>query len=69
MTMNSTVVWDVMLFSPVEVYIRFRETYCLHLQGQKVSQADYQQEASTDSAVIVYFDLSFNKVRLKFLCI
>jgi hypothetical protein len=68
-TMKSTVLWYVMLFSQVEVYIRFRETYCLHLHGQKVSQANNQQEASSDSAVIVYFDLSFNKVHLHFLCI
>jgi hypothetical protein len=31
--------WDVVLCGLVEVYCSFRRTYCLHLQGQIVSQA------------------------------
>jgi hypothetical protein len=30
--------WDVMPYSPVEVYLLFRGTHCLHLQDQRVSQ-------------------------------
>jgi hypothetical protein len=36
--MKRTVFWDVMLYSMVEVYWRFRGTYCLHLQDCKWSQ-------------------------------
>jgi hypothetical protein len=38
-TMKRTIFWDVTLCSPVDVHQRFGGTYCLHLQGQKVSTA------------------------------
>jgi hypothetical protein len=41
----NTVFWDVMPCVPVEVHQHFREMYCLHLQGQGVSQERNQQEA------------------------
>jgi hypothetical protein len=34
-----------MLFSLVEIQLRFTESYCLHLQGQNIRQANSQQEA------------------------
>lgn len=36
MAMNNTVFWGVTPCSLIEVYRRFRGTYCLHLQGQGV---------------------------------
>jgi hypothetical protein len=33
--MKSTILWDVTLYSVVEVYGRFAVNYCLHLQFQK----------------------------------
>jgi hypothetical protein len=41
-TMKSTTFWDVTLCSTVQVNWCFRGTYCLHLQGQRVSQARRQ---------------------------
>jgi short-subunit dehydrogenase len=37
-TMNVTAFWDLTLCSLVG-YLRFAGTYCLHLQGSRVSQA------------------------------
>jgi hypothetical protein len=36
--MKRTILWDVTLCSPAEVHGRFEGTYCLHLQGQRLSQ-------------------------------
>jgi hypothetical protein len=41
--MKSTIFWDVTRGSPVEVGLRFGETYCLHVKGRRVSQAYNQQ--------------------------
>jgi hypothetical protein len=35
----STLSWDMMPYSQVEIYRCFGETYCLHLQGRTISQA------------------------------
>jgi hypothetical protein len=37
--MKSAVFWDVTLCSPI--YRRFREMYCLHLQGWRLSQENF----------------------------
>jgi hypothetical protein len=37
--LQSSIFWDIMLCSPVEVNQSFRWTYCLHLQGWRVSHA------------------------------
>jgi hypothetical protein len=39
MTIDITVLWDGKLCDLVKVYGCFGGTYCLHLQGQRVSQA------------------------------
>jgi hypothetical protein len=44
-TMKNAIIWDVMLCSTAEVHRRLGGTYCFHLQGRRVSQARYQQEA------------------------
>jgi hypothetical protein len=44
-TVMSTVLWDAMLSSLIEVYRCFRGMYCLHLQVEKISQASNQYEA------------------------
>jgi hypothetical protein len=44
LTAESTVFWDVMPCSPVEVLLLFGGTYYLHLQGRRVSQAGNQQD-------------------------
>jgi hypothetical protein len=36
--MNS-VFWEEMLCNLIEICLRFRETFCVHLQGRRVSQA------------------------------
>jgi hypothetical protein len=40
--MKSYFFWDIMLCSPLKVSQRFRWTYYLHLQGQRISQARNQ---------------------------
>jgi hypothetical protein len=42
---KSTAFWIVMPCSLVEVHQYFRGTYCLHLQGQGLSQARSRQHA------------------------
>jgi hypothetical protein len=44
--MKSTVLWDDIPYSLVVVYQNFGGMYCLHLQGQRVSQTSNQQEGS-----------------------
>jgi hypothetical protein len=46
--MKCTVFWDVTLCSSGEVYWRFGGTYCLHLQGQRVSKYGNWKEASSE---------------------
>jgi hypothetical protein len=41
-TVKIIVLWDVMACSVLEVYQCFGGTYCLHLQGQRLSQASNQ---------------------------
>jgi hypothetical protein len=36
--MQRTIFWDVTPYSPVEVCLSFRGTYCLHLQDQRVTK-------------------------------
>jgi hypothetical protein len=45
MVVDSFIFWDITPFGPVEVNRRFGETYCLQLQGRKVSQISNQQRA------------------------
>jgi hypothetical protein len=42
--MKNTIFWDIMLCSPLKVNRRFAETYRLHLQGRKISQARNQRK-------------------------
>jgi hypothetical protein len=42
--LKSTVFWDIMLCSRSKVNQRFVGTYCLHLQGWRISWAKYQHE-------------------------
>jgi hypothetical protein len=42
---KSSVIWDITPRSPLKIKHRFGGTCCLHLQGQKLSQARNQQEA------------------------
>jgi hypothetical protein len=37
--LNSTIFWDTMVCSPVEVHWHFRVMHCLRLQGWRVNQA------------------------------
>jgi hypothetical protein len=46
--LKNAVFWDVMPCSVVEVFLG--TVYCLHLQGQRVSQARNQEEASSRSS-------------------
>jgi hypothetical protein len=43
--MRITVFWDVTLCSPVEVRPLLSKTYCVFLQGRRVSQGSNEQEA------------------------
>jgi hypothetical protein len=42
--MKRAVIWDITQCSPVKVNERLGDTYLLHLQGRKVSQASNQHE-------------------------
>lgn len=44
--MKSTIFWDAMWCSPVEVQKRFDCTYCLHVQGRRESHTSNQEAAS-----------------------
>jgi hypothetical protein len=41
----STIFWDIMLCSPLKVNRHFGGTYCLHIQGRRISQARNQRES------------------------
>jgi hypothetical protein len=43
-TKNTTICWDMMPHSVVEVYRHFRGTYCCHLHGCRISQNKHQAE-------------------------
>jgi hypothetical protein len=45
--LNSTVFCDRTPYSLVKVYQRFRGTYCLHLEGLRVSQATSKMQAAS----------------------
>jgi hypothetical protein len=45
--MKSTIFWDVMPYSKLEVHKWFGEIYCLHLKDQRVNQASNKQAASS----------------------
>jgi hypothetical protein len=49
--MNNSVVLAVTLRSFINVYGRFGEMYCLHLQDQRISRAS-KQVASSDEASV-----------------
>jgi hypothetical protein len=46
--MKTTDFWDVTSCSLVEAYWGFGEMYCLHLQGQRVSQEINHQQAKEE---------------------
>jgi hypothetical protein len=51
-TMKSIVFWDETPQCPV-VHRRLGKTYCLHLQGRRVSQVTSQKEAGLRSAYLL----------------
>jgi hypothetical protein len=53
---RNSVFWDITPYSPVKVNWHFRVTYCLQLQGWRVSQARNQQEwGSKQSSTLCWF--------------
>jgi hypothetical protein len=54
MIVNSSIFQDIMPCSLVEVKRHFRGTYCLLLQGQRVSQMRNQHEAGSNAPLIAY---------------
>jgi hypothetical protein len=51
--MKSSIFWDIMPHSLLKVNQRFRGTCCLHLQGQRISQAWNQHEGLGLMSVLV----------------
>jgi hypothetical protein len=45
--MKGTIFWDIMLCSALKVNRRFGGTYCLDLQGRRISRARNQKQSST----------------------
>jgi hypothetical protein len=62
---KSSVFWDMRPYSPFSANGRFRGSYLLSLQGQRIIQARNQREASSD----IYFMLvsCFDAVKYKVL--
>lgn len=52
-TVKITAFWYMIHYSLVDVYRRFGGMYCLHIQNQRVGQANYQQDASTAIACTI----------------
>jgi hypothetical protein len=50
--------WDTTLHSPLRINSRFRGTYCLYLQGWKVSQARDQYEAGSKQGFVSQLTLN-----------
>jgi hypothetical protein len=44
--LKSATFWDITPCSPLKINRRFRGTYCLHLQGRRISQARNQGKSS-----------------------
>jgi hypothetical protein len=55
--MKTTIFWPITPCSPLKVSRRFRGTYRLHLQGQRISRARNQRESRRQAAV--FCDVSF----------
>jgi hypothetical protein len=51
-SITNTIVLDVTPYSLVENHRRFRETYCLHIQGWRASQANNQQAAASKQSLL-----------------
>jgi hypothetical protein len=47
MVMKIYAFWDIIACSPSKISQHFGGTCCLHLQGQRISQARNQQEAGS----------------------
>jgi hypothetical protein len=56
-TIKSTIFWDMTPYSLVEVHRGFKESYCFHLQGLRVSQASKFQALATWSPTTVFINL------------
>jgi hypothetical protein len=52
-----TIFWNALVCSLVEVYRRFGETYCLHLQGRKASRASNKHSRAV--ALLLLAQLNF----------
>jgi hypothetical protein len=51
---NTTIFWDMMPNSAVEVYRHFRGTYCFHLHGCRIRQASAKQSHSAEKLKYLY---------------
>jgi hypothetical protein len=61
--MKSTIFWDVMLCSFVDVHSCIGGMYCLQLLGQKIRQGSNQQEA--EASILPFFHSSHIKFPFK----
>jgi hypothetical protein len=52
--LKSSIPWDMMACSLANVTQHFGETYCLHLQDQRVSQAKSQDEAGSKQSSVCF---------------
>jgi hypothetical protein len=50
--MKSTIIWDIMPYSPLKASRLFGGTYRLHFQG-RISRASYQRESRWQAEIIV----------------
>jgi hypothetical protein len=57
--LESTVFWDIMLWSSTEEHQCFRAMYCVHLQCQNVCQARSQHETSDKKSEIYLSPVSW----------
>jgi hypothetical protein len=58
--MKSTVFWDITPYSSLNVNQRFGGTYCLHLQGQRISWARSQHESRWQAEALLVSCLAYS---------
>jgi hypothetical protein len=67
--MKSSVSYDITPYSPFKVNRRFREIYCLHLQGQRIIQARNQHEAGKSACYLFHADFFLATCIMLFSCL